>query len=123
MIAPGPLEALLQEHFDPEWGAAFWLERRNALSFDPLREIHSLEDLAQFGPMPMEALAARPVYDFLPRRYHAARHTCVAAETGGTTGPPKRTLYLPGEFQAAVVTPFLAAAEVLHFPRDCDWLY
>jgi hypothetical protein len=117
------LAAVLADHFDPKWGSRFWLDRRAALPFDPLEEVREAADLQRFGPMPIDELATRPVTDFIPQRYHDRLHTCVTSETGGTTGPPKRTAFLREEFEAAFVTPFLQAAEVRHFPKNLQWLF
>jgi len=117
------LERVLETHFDPRWGARYWLERVASLGFDPRREIRSIEDLERMGPMPLEKLAERPVEHFIPKRFHDRVREFVTSETGGTTGPPKRTAFLQREFEEAFVTPFLAAAEILSFPRDRNWLF
>jgi hypothetical protein len=117
------LAAVLATHFDPRWGSRFWLERAAGLGFDPRRELRRVADLARLGPTPLEELATRPVEHFLPRRFHDVLHECVTSETGGTTGPPRRTLFLHEEFDAAFVTPFLRAAELLGFPRRVHWLF
>ena len=117
------LAAVLAAHFDPRWGSRFWLERAAGLGFDPRRELRGIADLARLGPTPLEELATRPVEHFLPRRFHDVLHECVTAETGGTTGPPRRTLFLREEFDAAFVTPFVRAAELVGFPRRAHWLF
>ena len=117
------LATVLATHLDPRWGSRFWLERAAGLGFDPCREVRSVADLARLGPTPLDDLATRPVEDFLPRRFHDVLHECVTAETGGTTGPPRRTLFLHEEFDAAFVTPFLRAAELVGFPRRVHWLF
>lgn len=117
------LERILETHFDPHWGARYWLERAASLEFDPRREIRSIEDLPRMGPMPIEELAERPVEDFIPRRFHDRLRDFVTSETGGTTGPPKRTAFIRSEFEEAFVTPFLRAAQILGFPRDRHWLF
>lgn len=127
MISKEILDARLVEvvdlHFDPRWGAPYWLERAKTLGFDPRVAVRCIEDLARFGPMPTEELARRPVENFLPRKHHARLHECISSETGGTTGPPKRTLFLREEFDAAFVAPFLAAAALIGFPRNVHWLF
>lgn len=117
------LERVLATHFDPRWGSPYWLERAAGLGFDPRREVRSVADLACLGPMPLAALATRPLEDFVPRRFHGSLHEFVTAETGGTTGPPRRTAFLREEFEAAFVTPFLRAAELVGFPRGVHWLF
>ncbi len=132
-VAPGPgagdgalrerLAELLDLHFDPRWGAPFWLEAAAALDFDPRREIRELRDLDRLPAVPMERLAERPVTDFLPRRYHGRRSELVTSETGGTTGRPRRTVFLREEFLEAFVEPFVRAAARVGFPEGLDWLY
>ena len=117
------LGRVLAAHFDPRWGSAFWLARAAALGFDPRREIRGVADLARLGPAPLEALALLPLEHFVPRRFHDVLHECVTAETGGTTGPPRRTVFLRDEFEEAFVTPFLRAARLVGFPRRAHWLF
>lgn len=117
------LEAVLSLHFDPRWGSPYWLERSATLDFDPRRDIHSVPDLRRFGPMPLEELSRRPVEYFLPRQFLGRLADFITSETGGTTGPPKRTAYLPEEFIAGFVTPFVEAAKLVGFPRNAHWLF
>lgn len=122
-LAREHLARVLAAHFDPHWGTPYWLERRSELGFDPRREIRDVAELVRLGPFPQEALARRPVEHFLPRRVAAEGAGLVTAETGGTTGPPKRTVYLASEFDAAFVEPFVLAARRAGFPRARPWLY
>jgi hypothetical protein len=117
------LAALLELHFDPRWGAPFWVEHATRLGLDPRREIHTVDELARLGPWPLEALATRPVTDFVPRRFHGNLRDFVTSETGGTTGAPKRTVFRRDEFDAAFVTPFVEAATLAGFPRERQWLF
>jgi len=127
---PGASPALLERlaevvdlHFDPRWGAPFWLEVAGGLDFDPRRGVRELHDLDRLPPVPLEQLARRPVTHFLPRRYHAHRAGLVTSETGGTTGAPRRTVFLRDEFEEAFVEPFVRAALRVGFPVGLDWLY
>jgi hypothetical protein len=117
------LARVLEAHFDPRWGSPYWLQRAATLGFDPRKEITSADDLERLGPMPIEELGLRPVAHFIPRRFHDRLSEFVTSETGGTTGPPKRTAFLHSEFEEAFVTPFLRAAEMLDFPRHRQWLF
>lgn len=117
------LREVIEVHFDPSWGAPWWLERIPSLGFDPRREITRVVDLERLPAVPAADLARLPVEHFLPRRYLDRLAELVSSETGGTTGAPARTLFLPGEFEAAFVTPFLIAAERMAFPRDRHWLF
>lgn len=117
------LRAMLALHFDPRWGAPYWTARASTLPFNPRDATLGLEVLEAFGPMPLEELSRRPVEDFVPRRFHDTLHRFIAAETGGTTGTPRRTVYRDDEFHAAFVAPFVAAATAMQFPRRAHWLY
>ena len=117
------LRETLDLHFDPAWGAPYWLETARGLGFDPRREIETVADLNRFPAFPPHELAGRPVTDFIPRRYHDQLSGFVTAETGGATGAPKCTTYHPDDFYAAFVAPFIHAAELLRFPRDRNWLF
>lgn len=117
------LREILALHFDPTWGAPYWLAAARELDFNPRRDIASITDLTRFPPFPLEELARRPVTDFIPRRYHGHLSAFVTAETGGATGAPKCTAYHPDDFQAAFVAPFVAAAALADFPCGCGWLY
>lgn len=117
------LHRVLETHFDPRFGSPFWLERARALGFDPRSEIREISDLERLGPMPLDELATRPVEHFIPRRFHDQLDRFVSSETGGTTGPPKRTAFLDSEFQEAFVAPFVRAAELVGFPLGQNWLF
>lgn len=123
MTLDAHLEEILSLHFDPVWGSPYWLEQASALHFDPRKDIRCAEDLLHFPEFPLEALAARPVTHFMPRRYHEQRRDFITAETGGATGTPKCTAYHHDDFEAAFVAPFVAAARLVGFPRGLDWLY
>lgn len=117
------LARVLDAQFDPKWGAPYWLERAPTLGFDPRKDIKDLADLPRFGPMPVEELAKRPVTQFIPKRFHDVLHDFITAETGGTTGPPKRTAFRRDEFEDAFVAPFLQAATLMNFPKNVHWLF
>jgi hypothetical protein len=117
------LKHIVGLHFDPIDGAPFWLEQRDVLGFDPVSEVGAVSDLAHFPPFPREALASRPVTDFVPRRFHDQLDDFVVCETGGTTGLPARTVFRRDEFDAAFVAPFVAAVEATGFPHGGQWLF
>lgn len=110
-------------HFHPDGGAPYWLEREKALGIDARGEIRTLTDLERLGPMDEEALRSRPVMDFVPRSERGRLAGAVVTETGGATGPPKRTLFARREFQAAFVEPFVRVADATGFPRSSSWLW
>lgn len=114
---------VIDTHFDPRWGSAYWLARARELMVDPLREIITPHDLEIFGRMRLADLATHPVEDFIPRRYHDELSTFVTSESGGTTGAPSRTAFSQKDFRQAFVDPFIVAADAMGFPRDENWLF
>lgn len=121
--ADNRMQAALAEHFDPKWGSPYWLERRSELAFDPLHDIQTVADLWRFGPTSLERMATHPVEHFIPQRYHHDLQDFVLTESGGTSGPPKRTAYSQREFEEAFVLPFVAAAQRVRFPWYVHWLF
>jgi hypothetical protein len=117
------LKHVIALHFDAINGAPFWLEQREILGFDPVSAVSKPADLDRFPPFRREVLASRLVTDFIPRRFHGQLGDFVVCETGGTTGPPARTVIRNDEFHAAFVAPFVAAVEATGFPRGGQWLF
>lgn len=117
------LKEVIALQFDPDWGAPFWLERAGGMNFEPVRDINCVADLAQFGPTPVDDLATKPVEYFIPRKFHDSLHELITSETGGTTGPPKRTVYTDDEYHAGFVMPFVHAASHMNFPANLSWLF
>lgn len=117
------LAEVVDAHFDSRWGSVYWLERADELGIDARREIATLDDLAILGEMRLADLGARPVEDFIPRRFHDTLPAFITSESGGTTGAPSRTAFSEEEFHEAFVDPFIAAADAMRFPRDENWLY
>lgn len=117
------LQRILDLHFDPIDGAPYWLERARTLGLDPRREIRDFRDLEKLGLLDQQALASRPVEDFLPAPIRAHPEELVVAETGGTTGEGKYAVFHDDEFQEAFVDPFTAAATRCGFPRGSSWLF
>jgi hypothetical protein len=117
------LRRIVRIHFDPEGGAVYWLERQRALGIDAVAEIRTIADLNRLGPMDERALGEHSVLDFVPRNQHGRLKGAVVTETGGTTGPAKRTVFSPDEFHDAFVEPFVRAAAWAGFPRGGLWLW
>lgn len=117
------LNHVLRIHFDPDKGSPYWLDKATELGILPLRDIHSVNDLVLFGPMDEDALATRPIEDFVPCRYWADRSGWVIGETGGTTGNPKTTGYSEEEFYQSFVYPFEVVAAHRKFPVGENWLW
>ena len=117
------LRDLLQLHFHPELGSAYWLQRQELLGWDVRDRVRSLEDLWLLGPMPLADLRRFPVRAFIPRALHGHWPRFVVGETAGTSGEPCATAYRDDEFQEAFVDPFLRVAEATGFPRGEPWLW
>lgn len=114
---------IIATHFDPRAGSAYWLEQEKKLGLDAGKEITCCESFHLFGPMDTEALRSRPLLDFIPRRFHNELPSMILAESGGTTGPPIRRVYLPNEFGAAFVDSWERATTLRGFPRGGNWLF
>ena len=113
---------ILDLHFDPDSGSSYWLDILNKTGLNR-HDFHAIEDLYLLGPMDVSELRSRPITDFIPASLHHRMGEMILAETGGTTGDPCRRVYLPEEFQAAFVSPWLQAADHFHFPRKQNWLF
>lgn len=79
---------MMRWHFSQETGSPFWTSRRDALGFDPLRDIAGYPDLDMFGLFDKAELRRASARDLLPRGY--ADRPFRVFETGGTTGTPCR---------------------------------
>ena len=105
-------------HFHPSTGCPFWLEYASQLSFDPLKEINTFEDLKKFEPFQDEWLRGGPVRRWVPQPY--ADRPIYVFETGGTTGIPKSRVAVD-DFR----TDYTLFSETLpdeFFPRGANWL-
>lgn len=94
--APDPgefVQAAMRWHFDPATGSRFWLDRLSLLDFDPLVDVKSFADLRLF-PNLTDHLRSVPVADLIPRGYGASPDVVGVFESGGTTGAPKRIVFL-----------------------------
>ncbi len=114
---------VLRTHLDPKWGSAHWIDRAGRLGMGGADEVHTIEDIKRLGPISPHDLRERPLWDYIPRRYHDQSQRLVIGQTGGTTGAPVWTAYLDEEFRAAFVQPFVDVAEYVDFPRGESWLF
>jgi phenylacetate-coenzyme A ligase PaaK-like adenylate-forming protein len=109
---------IIQWHFDPETGCAFWLEFASKLGWDPRRRIHSFEDLRTFPPFEDEWLRGGPVRQWVPRGFKGL--PLFVFETGGTTGVPKSRVQME-DFR----TDYEMFSQTLpeeYFPLGANWL-
>jgi hypothetical protein len=88
------LRAAVQWHFGPGTGSPYWLERAKTLDFNPLTDVTCFRDLALF-PNIVDELRDVPVRELIPQGYGPHPPTPAVYETGGTTGAPKRVIYMP----------------------------
>jgi phenylacetate-coenzyme A ligase PaaK-like adenylate-forming protein len=105
-------------HFHPSTGCPFWLEKARSLSFDPLKEVRSFDDLKKFPPFEDEWLRGGPVRRWIPQG--CAGKPAYVFETGGTTGIPKSRVCIADHW-----TDYELFSETLpekHFPLGANWL-
>jgi phenylacetate-coenzyme A ligase PaaK-like adenylate-forming protein len=88
------LRAAMSWHFGKDTGSPFWLRTAESLSFDPLIDIETFDDLQMFPSLVNEFRSA-PIEDLIPRGYGSPAPIPLIFESGGTTGAPKRTVQLP----------------------------
>lgn len=84
------VEAAMHWHFHPDTGSPFWLQQKTLLPFDPLKDIHTVEDLRLFPDVSQQwkevsAETLIPRGCLTPEKWEF----CVF-ESGSTTGEPKR---------------------------------
>jgi len=109
---------VVQWHFSPDTGTPFWLDKAKEYKFNPLKDVHTFEDLRLFGTFEDEWLRGGPVQRWIPKGY-AGKPTYVF-ETGGTTGLPKSRI---------VIDDFRIDYEMMsdtlpdkYFPKGSNWL-
>ncbi len=116
------LRHVLDIHFDYKTGSPYWLEKQKHLGLNVRKEIHTIDDLPRLGAMDENALANRPIEDFIPRQF--SNYTeYIIAETAGTLGRPKSAVHRLDEFHSAFVEPFIKAAKRCNFPEGGHWLF
>ncbi len=88
------LRAAIAWHFGEDTGSPFWLRAAKNLGFNPVVDVQTFTDLRLF-PNLVDELRDVPVEDLVPRGYGSPAPIPRIFESGGTTGPPKRTAQLP----------------------------
>ncbi len=114
------IEAAMQWHFDPRTGSAFWLKKAEALDFDPRSDIHSFADLARF-PNVVDELRSVSYEELIPRGYGGQADIVGVFESGGTTGAPKRVVYL-ADWVDRLMTWMVGWLDACRQPRGVNWL-
>jgi phenylacetate-coenzyme A ligase PaaK-like adenylate-forming protein len=108
----------VQWHFHESTGCPFWLEKKKELSFDPLKEVKSYDDLKKFPEFQDEWLRGGPVRRWVPKAF--ADKPIYVFETGGTTGIPKSRINIE-DFR----TDYSMFSDTLpdeYFPKGANWL-
>lgn len=116
------LRHIIKIHFNKDNGTPYWLEKQKEMGIDISKSVQGLDDLSILGPMDEQALATRPVEDFIPRIFRQEKNY-ILVETAGTLGRPKFAIHREDEFQSAFITPFIKAAQRISFPTGCHWLF
>ncbi|HMO18090.1 MAG TPA: hypothetical protein PKA63_14235 [Oligoflexia bacterium] len=85
------LRDVIKWHFNEKTGCDFWLEQKSKLGFDPIKEIHGLDDLVRLfenfdGDKHLRTVSASR---WKPRGFQSCKSWSMFM-TGGTTGDPKR---------------------------------
>lgn len=122
------LRHVIDLHFDPIDGSAYWCDRARQLGINARSEIRCIESLAILGDTYSADLRSRPLLDYIPRRFHDQMNAFTIVQTGGTTAGPAGgfgawTAYRRDELIAAFVEPFVSAAGALDFPWRQRWLF
>ncbi len=105
-------------HFNPATGAPFWLERAKSFSFDPRKEVKTLDDLKKFGLFEDEWLRGGPVRRWVPKGLKDK--PVYVFETGGTTGIPKSRV-VSDDFRIDYEM-FSETLPEKFFPKGANWL-
>ncbi len=109
---------MMHWHFSDASGCPFWLEKKRELSFDPLREVQSFDDIQKFPLFEDEWLRGGPVRRWVPKGM--ADRPVYVFETGGTTGIPKsRTVIDDYRIDYEL---FSATLPDPYFPKGSNWL-
>ncbi|HSZ29337.1 MAG TPA: AMP-binding protein [Pseudonocardiaceae bacterium] len=114
------IQAAMQWHFHPATGSPYWLRRATTLDFDPRTDVKNVEDLALFPNIVNELRDVR-VEDLIPRGYGPNPDVVGIYESGGTTGAPKRVVFLRDWSDRA--TAWMSSQLDAHgVPRNVNWL-
>ncbi|MFR9729474.1 AMP-binding protein [Saccharopolyspora sp. MS10] len=114
------VRAAMHWHFSPETGTPFWLDRADRLEFDPRADVRTRDDLRLF-PQVVDELRFTRVEDLLPRGYGGRAEVIGVFESGGTTGSPKRVVYL-ADWMEREMAGAMRAMDERGYPRDANWL-
>jgi acyl-CoA synthetase (AMP-forming)/AMP-acid ligase II len=114
------VRAAMEWHFNPETGSPFWLAKAEGLGFDPRTDVKGHHDLSLF-PNVVNELRDVPIEDLIPRGYGATPPILGVYESGGTTGAPKRVVFLM-DWWEQVLDEVHVRLDALGVPRGTNWL-
>ncbi|UOZ07000.1 AMP-binding protein [Amycolatopsis sp. WQ 127309] len=114
------VRAAMQWHFGPDTGSPYWLARAATLGFDPIQDVKGQGDLRRFPNIADELRDIRAL-DLIPRGYGSTAPIAAVYESGGTTGPPKRIVFLDDWLELLLDHRARSLAE-WNCPRDAAWL-
>ncbi len=112
------VEEIVHWHFHPNTGCPFWLEKKQELKFDPLKEVKCFEDLKKFPLFEDEWLRGGPVRRWVPQPYQ--NRPIYVFETGGTTGVPKTRVVIEDHWIDYEL--FSETLPEEYFPKGANWL-
>lgn len=78
-------------HFNPETGSKFWLKKKETLSFNPIQDVKTYQDLKLF-PDFSDDFRSYPIEEIIPQGFKKAGIIPDIFESGGATGKPKRII-------------------------------
>jgi len=105
-------------HFSEATGCPFWLQQKQELSFDPLKEVKGFDDLRKFPLFEDDWLRGGPVRRWVPQGLEG-KPTYVF-ETGGTTGVPKSRVVIEDHWTDYEL--FSHTLPDKYFPKGSNWL-
>ncbi|HWE91828.1 MAG TPA: AMP-binding protein [Pseudonocardiaceae bacterium] len=114
------VQAAMRWHFGPDTGSPYWLDRAKTLDFDPRADVKTFEDLALF-PNTVNELRDVRAEDLIPRGYGGRAKVIGVFESGGTTGAPKRVVFLD-DWQRRSIAWTHRNLDAHGVPRDVNWL-
>ena len=109
---------IVRWHFSPDTGTPFWLEKAKTFNFDPLKDVHTFDDIKKFPVFEDDWLRGGPVRRWVPKGYEG--RPVYVFETGGTTGLPKSRIVIDDfKIDYEMMSDTLPDAK---FPRGANWL-
>jgi hypothetical protein len=96
------------------------LKRAQSLEFDPRADLKSFEDLTLFPNVANELRDVR-AHDLIPQEYGPHPDVVGVFESGGTTGAPKRVVFLRDWFDRMLAWQ-VAHLDARGVPHNRDWL-